>query len=317
MAYNPNAPSNTQFLADFPPEMREQLRAIIEDEIVNALKLCGLSPTNSSGGIPVSNGTLCVNLNADLLDGKEDTDFALAGHTHAAATVDDNGFMSNTDKVKLNGIASGAEVNQNAFANVLVGSTTVQADAKQDTLELEAGQNIALTPDGTNDKVTIAFSGVLPVANGGTGVDADTKYLKLTGGTVTGNIVLDKSATTPVLGTPIQLPFQYKNKSTGTGDTGRTITPFFIFPSNDASGTVNGEGFGIQTGGAVVIGAGESPRALVSALTLNGSTESAYFTADSSVNIVTNGNTIANRKTFTFTTDGKLQFPDGSKIWIS
>ena len=317
MAYNPNAPANNQFLADFPPEMREQLRAIIEDEIVNALKLCGLSAGNSSGNIAVNNGTLCSNLNADLLDGHEATYFSVDGHIHSAATTSDNGFMSNTDKTKLDGIAAGAEVNQNAFANVVVGSTTVQADAKQDTLTLEAGSNIGLTPDATNDKITIAFSGVLPVANGGTGVNEDTKYLKLTGGNVTGNIVLDKSETDPVLGTPIQLPLQYKNKSTGEGDTGRTTTPFFIFPSSDAAGTTSGEGFGIQTGGCVVIGAGESPRALVSALTLNGGTESAYLTADSSVYIVTNGDTIADRKTFAFTTDGKIQFPDGSTIWIS
>lgn len=30
------------------------------------------------------------------------------------------------------------------------------ADAKTDTLELAAGSNITLTPDATNDKVTIA-----------------------------------------------------------------------------------------------------------------------------------------------------------------
>lgn len=60
------------------------------------------------------------------------------------------------EKNKLSGIASGAEVNQNAFSNVKVGSTTVAADAKTDTLELAAGSNVTLTPDATNDKVTIA-----------------------------------------------------------------------------------------------------------------------------------------------------------------
>lgn len=63
-----------------------------------------------------------------------------------------------TEKDKLAGIASGAEVNQNAFSNVKVGSTTIAADAKTDTLELAAGSNITLTPDATNDKVTIAAS---------------------------------------------------------------------------------------------------------------------------------------------------------------
>ena len=60
---------------------------------------------------------------------------------------------------KLADIEDGAEVNQNAFSNVKVGSTTVQADSKTDTLEFVAGSNITLTPDATNDKITIASSG--------------------------------------------------------------------------------------------------------------------------------------------------------------
>ena len=59
-------------------------------------------------------------------------------------------------KTKLDGIATGAEVNQNAFGNVKVGSTTIAADSKTDTLELVAGSNVTLTADATNDKVTIA-----------------------------------------------------------------------------------------------------------------------------------------------------------------
>ena len=61
-----------------------------------------------------------------------------------------------TEKNKLSGIASGAEVNQNAFSNVTVGSSTIAADSKTDTLTLAAGSNITLTPDTTNDKVTIS-----------------------------------------------------------------------------------------------------------------------------------------------------------------
>lgn len=72
------------------------------------------------------------------------------------ASTSTAGLMSATDKSKLDGIAEGAEVNQNAFSNVKVGSTTVSADGKTDTLELVAGSNVTLTPDATNDKVTIA-----------------------------------------------------------------------------------------------------------------------------------------------------------------
>lgn len=61
---------------------------------------------------------------------------------------------------KLSGIAANAEVNQEAFSNVAVktttGTTTIEADAKKDTLTIEAGNNITLTPDAVNDKITIA-----------------------------------------------------------------------------------------------------------------------------------------------------------------
>ena len=74
----------------------------------------------------------------------------------SVATTGLNGLMSAEDKTKLNGIATGAEVNQNAFSNIAVGSTTIAADTKTDTLAIEAGSNIIITPDATNDKITIA-----------------------------------------------------------------------------------------------------------------------------------------------------------------
>lgn len=74
--------------------------------------------------------------------------------------VEGKGLSTNdytsTEKTKLSGIATGAEVNQNAFSNITVGSTTIAADSKTDTLTLVAGSNITLTPDATNDKITIA-----------------------------------------------------------------------------------------------------------------------------------------------------------------
>lgn len=46
--------------------------------------------------------------------------------------------------------------NHYSFKNIVVGSTTIAADAHNDSLTLVAGSNITLTPDATNDKVTIA-----------------------------------------------------------------------------------------------------------------------------------------------------------------
>lgn len=59
---------------------------------------------------------------------------------------------------------------KNVFGKVKVGATTIEADTTQDTLELEAGSNVTLTPDATNDKVTIAAT--------------DTTYSDFTGATL-------------------------------------------------------------------------------------------------------------------------------------
>lgn len=77
------------------------------------------------------------------------------GETSSTAYRGDRGKIA-YDHSQTSHAPSNAEVNQNAFSNVKVGSTTVSADSKTDTLELVAGTNVTLTPDATNDKVTIA-----------------------------------------------------------------------------------------------------------------------------------------------------------------
>lgn len=169
MAYDKDFPADDSYLADFPSGEREQIRAIVEDKIVNAGKLLGLAPSNSSGQVPVSNGTVCVNLNADKLDGYDASLFSADGHVHNNASTSTAGFMSAADKTKLDGVATGAEVNQNAFGNVAVGTSTLQADNKQDTLYIAAGSNVSIAADETNDKITIGLTGIVSEKNGGTG----------------------------------------------------------------------------------------------------------------------------------------------------
>lgn len=98
-----------------------------------------------------------------------------------------NGLMTAADKQKLNGIASGAEVNQNAFSNVKVGSTTVAADTKTDTLELVAGGATTITPDATNDKITISSTdqSVTAVENHYTPATDSSAEKDASGGTAT------------------------------------------------------------------------------------------------------------------------------------
>lgn len=169
MAYNKDFPADDSYLADFPANEREQIRAIVEDKIVNAGKLNGLNSSNDTGQVPVSNGTVNTNLNADMLDGHHADYFSKDGHVHNNVSTSTAGFMSAADKTKLDGVATGAEVNQNAFGNVAVGTSTLQADNKQDTLYIAAGSNVSIAADETNDKITIGLTGIVPVANGGTG----------------------------------------------------------------------------------------------------------------------------------------------------
>lgn len=83
-----------------------------------------------------------------------------SSHKLSADLISDgttNKAYTATEKTKLSGIATGAEVNQNAFSNVKVGSSTIAADGKTDTIELAVATNsvASLTADTTNDKVTI------------------------------------------------------------------------------------------------------------------------------------------------------------------
>ena len=73
---------------------------------------------------------------------------------------------------------------KNVFGIVKVGSTSIEADSTRDTLEWAAGTGITLTPDATNDKVTIA------AVNNGTvtsvGLSAPTGF-SVSGSPVTGS----------------------------------------------------------------------------------------------------------------------------------
>lgn len=123
------------------------------DATNDKVTIAATDTTYSAGdGIAINSGTISALVNA--ANGLSiDTNGKIA---MGAASTSVAGAMSSSDKTKLNGIATGAEVNQNAFSNVKVGSTTIAADGKTDTLELVAGSNVTLTPDATNDKVTIA-----------------------------------------------------------------------------------------------------------------------------------------------------------------
>ena len=116
---------------------------------------------------------------------------AISANAIPKATQSVDGLITKEDKTKLDGIATGAEVNQNAFSKVTVGSTTVAADSKADTLTLVAGSNVTITPDATNDKITIAATDTKysskAAVSGGTDVSLVTTGEKATWNAKTSN----------------------------------------------------------------------------------------------------------------------------------
>ena len=73
-----------------------------------------------------------------------------------SVTRDGNGHVTKVNTKTVTLPSDVGEVNQNAFSNIKIGENTIEADSKTDTLTLVAGTNITLTPDTTNDKITIA-----------------------------------------------------------------------------------------------------------------------------------------------------------------
>lgn len=120
-----------------------------------------------------ANSKLPASITGDsaTVGGKAASEFApsihvgAGGTSHALATTTTHGFMSKDDKVKLGGVASGAEVNQNAFSAVKAvdadGTSKGQADAdsKTDILTLKEGIGVTLTVDSVSDTITIASLG--------------------------------------------------------------------------------------------------------------------------------------------------------------
>jgi hypothetical protein len=155
-----------------------------------------------------------------ITDATPSSHIGSGGNQHADATTGTAGFMSASDKTKLDGIAAGAEVNQNAFSKIAVaGQSDVDADTKTDTLNLAGGTGITITTNATTDTVTITATGsAAPAAHasthvtGGTDVIANavasgnsglmsgadkakldglpTSALSTAGGTMTGTLVL-------------------------------------------------------------------------------------------------------------------------------
>lgn len=173
-----------------------------------------------------------VDIDNTTLDQKISTiETNITNHTTALGNkvdkVSGKGLSTNdyttTEKTKLSGIAAGAEVNQNAFAKVVVGSTTIAADAKSDSLTLVAGSNVTITPDATNDKITIAATDTKYSAatTSAAGLMSAADKTKLNGiaekaNKTTVDTALSSTSTNPVQNKVVNTALNGKLSTTGT-----------------------------------------------------------------------------------------------------
>lgn len=128
---------------------------------INAMT--GYSKASSAAAISTSDSlNTAIGKLEKALDGKQASGSYVTAVSGKGLSTNDltNALKSNYDAAYTHSQAahapSNAEKNQNAFSNVVVGSTTIAADTTTDTLTLAAGANITITPDATNDKITIA-----------------------------------------------------------------------------------------------------------------------------------------------------------------
>lgn len=141
--------------------------------------------------------TLKSDTQAKLVAGdhiKIGTDNTISAY-YSVATDTTDGLMSSEEHKQLAGLVStGGEVNQNAFSNVKVGSTTIAATDKTDTVEFASG-NDALTISGSDKTVTFSLDST-KLAN-----DAKLKFAIGTGSSATdafsANASTDATVTIP------------------------------------------------------------------------------------------------------------------------
>lgn len=114
---------------------------------INATDTTYSAATSSNLGLVKSGGDVTVNSDGTMSVSDD-------SHNHVISNVD--GLQTALDGKADAEHTHSSYVNQNAFSNFTVGSTTIAADTTTDTLTFVAGSNITLTPDATNDKITIA-----------------------------------------------------------------------------------------------------------------------------------------------------------------
>lgn len=165
----------------------------------SAVTIPTVTSSYSSTGTDAVNGT-AVNAALQTLDSSIS---ATSGQAISAITITD-GKIASSSKISV------GETNQNAFSNVKVGSSTIAADSETDTLELIASTGVILTPDTTNDTVTISAGNVSHNDSASAGSATPINADQLQGYTLT---TLTNTIKTSILNTIYPIGSVYMNVS--------------------------------------------------------------------------------------------------------
>lgn len=170
------------------------------------------------------------------------------GSVHADVTTSASGFMSAADKTKLNGIAAGAQTNQNAVQSIQAVTSsgaaigTATAASATDTIQLKEGSNIDIAVSGKVLTLNNTYSYTHPTGDGNvhvpaTGTTNNGKVLKA--GATANSASWGQVAWSEVTGIPSSFPGSVTgNAATAT----RLANARTVSLSGDATGSVSFDG---------------------------------------------------------------------------
>lgn len=136
--------------------------SVTQDETTGAITATGFILSGESTECTPESGKIYVDIDTNIQYRWSGTIYVTTGSNIALGETSSTAYRGDRGKIAYEHsqsahAPSNAEENQNAFSNITVGSTTISADSKTDILTL-AGNNVTITADATNDKVTIGVT---------------------------------------------------------------------------------------------------------------------------------------------------------------
>ena len=146
-----------------------------EPNVIDTVKVNGtaLPVVNKAVDVTVPTQTSQLTNNGDGT-----SNFATESYVNQNGGKIDKIILNGTEQTITNKTVS--LTTPNAFSNIAVGQTTIQADNTTDTLTVIAGDHITLTPNANNDSLTIASS-YSNASGSADGLMSSSDYTKLQG----------------------------------------------------------------------------------------------------------------------------------------